>query len=190
MEAETTPRNDSLSRAGLYEFFSRVLLIELDVETIRVYQDEELRETLKSLGIIVPAEADDDTVEDLAIDYCKILIGPKDFCPPFQSVWESGHMQSYVVDSMDEYLQVVQPVSDQSIKDHAGLQMELMSLILRYEADHDGQSEGLAQSFYRNHIAWMDKLFRRAAGLADTDFYKTVFQSAAKFIALESEYFV
>ena len=124
-------------------------------------------------------------MEDLAIDYCRIFIGPKEFCPPCQSVWESGQFQGYVIESMNEFLDIVDPQSEVPIRDHAGIQFEMMAIVLRYESEHPNESLGLSESFFRNHIAWADRMLNRAAELAETDFYKSVLRMGAEFVAQE-----
>lgn len=181
--------NETLARAGIYELYSRVLLKELDRGALTKFNSEEWATALGDLRVTVP-DSDERTVEDLAIDYCRIFIGPKDFCPPYQSVWESGQLQSHVVDSMNDYLESVTPRTKMGIKDHAGLQYEMMALILQFEAADPDQSFGLSSSFFRNHIAWSEELLRRASSIAQTDFYRLLLGSVVQFIQLEKEIYL
>ena len=180
--------NESLGRAGLYELYARLLLREVDLEMLSLLHAPEWKNCLNELGINIPP-LDEDSVEMLAVDYCKIFIGPKDFCPPYQSVWEDGHLESDVVASMNEYLAVVSPVNNQNIKDHAGCQFEMISKILRYEAMSEGVTSTLPCAFFQDHIVWTERMFSLGVALAETEFYSDFLASAKVFIASEKSNF-
>lgn len=182
MNAETGC--ETIARAGLYELYARILLHEIDLNTLALFQTTDWMTCFSALQIEIPP-VNEESVEALAVDYCKVFIGPKDFCPPYQSVWETGHLQSDVIDSMNEYLQVVSPVTTESIKDHAGLQFEMMAQILRVEAGSDESLRQLPRAFFHDHIAWSERMFGLAASLAETDFYSGLLEAAQAFLASE-----
>jgi len=176
--------NEAFGRAGLYELYARLLLNEVDVEMLSLFHGPEWSICFRELGISIPPE-NAISIETLAVDYCNIFIGPKDFCPPYQSVWEAGHLQSEVVASMNDYLEVVSPVTTQNIKDHAGLQFEMMSQILRYESMPDAEPSTLSEAFFHEHIRWTERMFSLGTELAETEFYRGVLASAEVFIDSE-----
>ena len=47
----------------------------------------------------------------------------------------------------------------------------------------------LPVSFFRNHIAWTHRLFRKAINLSETTFYQQLLESMLQFIELETEFF-
>ena len=175
--------NEAFGRAGLYELYARLLLNEVDVEMLSLFHGPEWSICFRELGISIPPE-NAISIETLAVDYCNIFIGPKDFCPPYQSVWEAGHLQSDVVASMNDYLEVVSPVTTQNIKDHAGLQFEMMSQILRYESMPDAEPSTLSEAFFHEHIRWTERMFSLGTELAETEFYRGFLASAEVFIAV------
>ena len=176
--------NEAFGRAGLYELYARLLLNEVDVEMLSLFLGPEWSICFRELGISIPPE-NAISIETLAVDYCNIFIGPKDFCPPYQSVWEAGHLQSEVVASMNDYLEVVSPVTTQNIKDHAGLQFEMMSQILRYESMPDAEPSTLSEAFFHEHIRWTERMFSLGTELAETEFYRGFLASAEGFIDSE-----
>ena len=176
--------NEAFGRAGLYELYARLLLNEVDVEMLSLFHGPEWSICFRELGISIPPE-NAISIETLAVDYCNIFIGPKDFCPPYQSVWEAGHLQSEVVASMNDYLEVVSPVTTQNIKDHAGLQFEMMSQILRYESMTDAEPSTLSEAFFHEHIRWTERMFSLGTELAETEFYRGFLASAEVFIDSE-----
>ena len=175
---------ESTARAGLYELYARILLREIDLNTLTLFQTADWMNCFSALEIEIPP-VNEESVEALAVDYCKVFIGPKDFCPPYQSVWETGHLQSDVIDSMNEYLQVVSPVTSENIKDHAGLQFEMMAQILREEAVSDESLSQLPLAFFRDHIVWSERMFGLAASLADTNFYSGLLEAGQAFLTSE-----
>ena len=180
--------NEAVARAGLYELYARLLLNEVDLEMLSLFHRPEWGSCFRELGINIPP-GNAMSVETLAVDYCNIFIGPKDFCPPYQSVWEDGHLQSEVVASMNDYLEVVSPVTTQNIKDHAGLQLEMMSQILRYESRPDTAPSTLSVAFFHDHIGWTERMFSLGIELAKTEFYGDFLSSAEVFIASEKSRF-
>ena len=179
---------ETLARAGIYEMLSRVVLTEFDSQTLTLFQSVNWQTALERLAIQVPASTCDD-LERLAIDYCHIFVGPRDFCPPYQSVWETGEMQGLVVDSMKEFLQIVKPRTKLQIQDHAGMQLEMMAFIL--QNDHmNHECEGLAASFFERHISWIETMLQKASQCAETILYQSILEAGAEFISLEQALFL
>lgn len=190
-ESQSISRSESLelrNRAGCYELFSRFLIQEVDAATLDLLHTQRWARELAELSIRVP-ESTEQNREDLAVDYCRIFIGPKDFCPPYQSVWENGQFQGQVVTSMSEFLDVIQPLTSMSTKDHVGLQFEIMSQILRYQEKTAGESFGLPENFFRSHVAWAKKMLPKAINLAETDFYRDLLSCCRDFVDDECHHY-
>lgn len=171
------------SRVGLYEFYSKVFLREFSLEQLKLFHCEPWNSTFSELGISLPV-ATEDSVEDLAVDYCQIFIGPKEHVPPIQSVWQSGQLQSSISESMNSYLEFVTPTEETSIKDHFGVQLEIMSMILRASIENE-HLRIEAEQFLEQHLRWSIPMIHRAAEKAETKFYQSVLSSALKFIEME-----
>ena len=181
-------KRELAGRAGVYELFAHLLLNEVDSKILSLFHDEQWLRCWQDLEIEIPAVSEAG-IEMLAVDYCRIFIGPKDFCPPYQSVWEDGHMQSDVITSMNEYVEIVSSGASQNIKDHAGVQFKMMSQILQFEAASDEPPSTLAHAFFVDHIAWTEPMFSLASTLAETDFYSTVLESGKEFVTSEKSVF-
>lgn len=185
MARKTCELEPTLARAGVYGFFSGVLLREFNEYSLAELKSPRWRKALLEHGIDLPDTPE--LMEELAIDYCRIFIGPGKFCPPIQSVWTNGQFQGHVVDSMREFLDIVSVDHDCPVKDHAGLQMEVMAKILEFKSSHSNQSNGLAECFYRSHIGWTQSMLNRAAELAVTDLYRGLMTAAVDFIQQENK---
>ena len=177
------PANKSdhlLARAGLYEFYARLLERELDIETLSAFNADPLQSGFVTLDIEIP-NSNRETVEDLAIDFCHIFIGPRDFVPPYQSVWESGQFESAATDSMSEYLEIITPQTDYQFKDHAGLQLEMMSFILQRQ-HHIQDCNDLASVFFARHVDWIGDMLNAAARRSEMPFYQSVLTAGSEFL--------
>ena len=173
----------TLARAGVYEFLSHLLMHELDLNGLQGLNHSEIRDELAGLGIEVPT-ATQQHVEELEVDFCQIFIGPKEFAAPYQSVWQSGFLQGPAVKSMRAFLEIVTPISDHAMPDHAGFQLEVMALILRFENENP-DCRDLSLDFFQHHVSWTGSMFCRAQLLAQSRFYESLLMAAAQFIAGE-----
>lgn len=183
-----TPKDECQARSGLYGLFSRLLLAEPDEPLLALLREEPWHQQLERLGTGWERGEFPDS-EELAVEYCRIFIGPKNFCPPYQSVWVDGQMQSPVVDSMKEFLEYITPRSNTPVVDHAGLQFEMMALILESQAQEPESVTSLAELFFQNHVAWSARMLRRATELSSSRFYRSLLDSAREFVESEVEFY-
>jgi TorA maturation chaperone TorD len=178
-----------LSRAGIYELLARLILKELDEDTLKLFKSPGWKR-LFNLCDIHPPEPTEALVESLAIDYCRVFIGPNQHCPPYQSVWNSGQLASELMDSMSQFQDFIKPRSESSIKDHFGIQLEMMAFILVFQ-NQNPQERGsnLAKHFFNSHVQWGQRLMAAATKRSDCEFYQKTFNMAAKWIAHETQHF-
>ena len=180
------------NRAGIYEFLARIIVSEMDLGFLTLMQQVEFSGALANLAISAP-EATEPSIELLAIDYCRIFIGPTDQVPPFQSVWADQQLHGDCTTSMSEYLEItgISP-GDSMMNDHFGLQLMVLSRILlaSSQSEQPKEYEPLAAAFFIEHIRWAKPMLRAAAERAERDFYKSVCTAAAEFIAEEETLFI
>lgn len=110
-------------------------------------------------------------LEDLATVYCRLFIGPGDFLPLVQSVWETGQRAGASTASMQAYLdrlQLERPINAEAA-DHLG---HIFWLFARLLEGQPGGSEGLTvlQEFFDAHLRWPEDLLRRIEA-ADSGVY-------------------
>jgi len=188
---------ETTNRVGLYQFYSSIFLQEPDASTLELFQNPEWQSAFEELGVMSPL-ASPSVIDDLAVDFCQIFIGPQKAVPPIQSVWQSGQLQSNCIESMNRYLEFIQPATETSVKDHFGSQLEVMALILRAlmgqsaedsakptEQAEQTDLDSLAVSFFGDHIEWALPMIQSAAAKAETDFYNTVLNSCLEFVTQE-----
>lgn len=180
--------SDLEARAGVYELLSRLWLYEVDPTLLAELTDGSLEAGWTELG---GPMVEVDQLEELATEYCRLFVGPRDQVAPFQSVWETGQHGGDAVASMRECLELLsEPVAKlEEIPDHLGVQLLLMSVFLRCLAD-DPNSEDLrdlAEGFADSHLTWPTEMLKAAADRSQTPFYGFLIDATRKFLAGEQE---
>lgn len=178
--------------AGVYELLGRLWLEELDLGLLQALATDEMKAAVENLGGNVPDTVDEETVEQLAVDYCQLLIGPKDQISPLQSVWEKQLLQSEAASSMQNFVGYLPGFqANGSLLDHIGVQLQFMGELFERAAaakDHD-LVEKFAEDFFQKHLKWTAPFLAAVAEKADTDFYAGLSNLTANFLNLEpSEY--
>lgn len=180
--------NEIQQRAGLYQLFSSIFLREVDHSLLLLLKEPQWKTQLSSIGVDVPA-ATDEVIEELAVDFCRIFIGPKDHAPPIQSVWSEDQLQGTPVESMKYFMSIAPPKNRGPIEDHLGIQLEMMGLILVAQTEFPDDADSLAQAFFVRHIAWSTLMLQGAQAIAQTDFYRQIIRATGKFVDQERSEF-
>ena len=174
------------AQAGIGLLLARLWAREVDTVLINDLNREPLRSSLCDLPDEINAGSDcwwpttDDEVgiNELAIDYCRIMIGPRGHAAPYQSVWQAGsysgnsavHMQRW----FQQFPQMPVPVPD--MPDHVANPIQLLAWLLMLNQHADATTGDVVAKFYRQHLAWARPMLRRAERLAKTKFYRIVFR--------------
>ena len=183
IEAGLVSEESVAERKHIYRLLARFWICEVDRNLILELSQTPLKESFVAAGVMLPADADKATIEQLAIDYCQLFLGPKDHFPPCQSVWQTGQFQSEVVTSVRNFIEISnypeQYVPDGVMLDHLGVQLDVMGHLLDHidmsPDDTDGASQiwELIHSFYAAHLMWPSDLFDAVIKRAETDFYRS-----------------
>lgn len=179
------------ARSQVYRSLASLYQREVDDQQVQELQTEPLMSAWKSVGGVVPKVSD---VEDLAIDFCQIFLGPKNHLPPYQSVWESGQFCADASKSMREYIEITRYQADgveNGMFDHLAIQLDLMAHIL--EQIHDVASsdpafetlQSVPQRFLAEHLQWPKDLLRLMEKQAETAFYRSLARVTQDFLTSE-----
>lgn len=185
MMKDIRPADEALAASGVYALLSRIWLREIDVSFIEQLRDTPLGEAFRSAGGIVPPTED---IDELAAEYCRLFIGPKNHLPPFQSVWAQGTLQSEITNSVQTFADALRYQHDandgSAMSDHLGMQLGIMSHALRLlgEAPTDEARMELVDEFYRRHLTWPYKLFASAKERCELEFYTSMIEMTESFL--------
>lgn len=180
---------DYLYLASVYALLSRLWIEEVDMHQLEELNEADLKSSFEAMGGSIPP-ANEASIEALAVDYCQLLVGPKDHVSPVQSVHESGKFHGPAAISMKRYFETLPTFNTTaSIPDHIGVQLAFMTelFIQASGADHPEAYEDIASRFAIEHIAWSKKLFDQVESKAQTDFYRTLAGMSREFLNFESE---
>ena len=192
-----TPSEAIASRSGLYHLLSRLWIREVDEKLLRQLLSSPLCESFTEAGGILPTSQNvSESVEQLAIEYCRLFVGPTDHLPPYQSVWQEGQFQGSMIGSMENFCAALgydtSLLGGSIMKDHLGIQLDVMGHILDLVSQRTHEDEFqhsllvFAQTFYQTHLTWATKLFDAASQKTTTDFYRSVVLLTQHFLASET----
>ena len=80
---------ESAARSGLYRLLGRLWLREMDQDALRELGRPPLCDSFVNAGGVLPTNDDLEMIEQLAVDYCQLFVGPAGHLPPVQSVWQT-----------------------------------------------------------------------------------------------------
>ena len=183
-------REDLEGLAGFYRLLSRLWVAEIDPEWFEALSDGSLSEVAEDLGLQVEGSAEE-AIEQLATEYCRLMIGPQGHIPPHQSVWTEGQFQGHTAVSMQHYLEVVGEEVDSTMSDHLGVQLGVMGLVVDELADslQDNTKRNslteLARSFFGDHVEWIKQFLVRAGTSTGSKFYGRLITVTEEFLVAE-----
>ncbi|MBQ10131.1 MAG: hypothetical protein CMJ45_01095 [Planctomyces sp.] len=183
-------REDLEGLAGFYRLLSRLWVAEIDPEWFEALANGSLSEVAADLGLPVAGSAEE-VIEQLATEYCRLMIGPQDHVPPHQSVWTEGQFQGHTAVSMQRYLEVVGEKVDSTMSDHIGVQLGVMSLMvdelassLQDDTKRNSLKE-LVRSFFGEHVEWIQQFLVQAGKSTESEFYSRLIAVTGEFLAEE-----
>lgn len=180
------------SISDLYSLLARLWINEVDKDLLLSIQDSPLAETLQ-----IPNDFAADTVaiDQLAVEYCELFIGPREHLPPYQSVWQEGQLQSHITDSVRSFADAIgqRELPNDAMPDHLGVQLWIMSKItalLSTNTDSKNELPNVAAEFFARHLTWPARLLNAAQSKATSGFYQAITKLTADLLESEKEHWV
>jgi len=194
MATTTNQEASVLERAAVYELLARLWQCELTVDQLTELQQDNLRIAYEAAGGFVPRELTGEQLDQLAMDYCQLFIGPSGHLLPYQSVWSEGRFEGATTASLREYVEILEDAGNWSATsplDHLAIQLEMMGFILTAQAHLTDESArngnvAIAARFFHDHLAWAVPLCKAAQKRSQTEFYRTLTKLTEVFIEEES----
>ena len=171
--------------AAVYGLLAKLWVQELDAPTLRALAEPPLVDVWRSLGGQVPADQNQQTIDELAADYCQLLIGPSDPVSPVQSIWMEDRYEGSAATSMQQFFDLLpgyRPPAN--IRDHIGNQFDYLGELFARAANDDYPETytGLARNFMQKHLAWTSPFFAEVEARAETDFYRGLARVTRSFL--------
>ena len=190
MPASVLPRDENdRENAGVFALLSRMWAREMDRDSLVALARPPLATEWQALGGIVIQEIDENCLEELAVDYCQLLIGPQGHVSPVQLVWDQKRFSGDATGSMQKYLNLLNGfVPAIEMVDHVAVQLQFAGALTGLSAESGRPLlRGLVTAFARDHLDWTYEFFRRTENQARTGFYKGLSVVSRRFLFGETD---
>jgi TorA maturation chaperone TorD len=196
-------------RSNIYGFLARVYRKELTSEMLAQIKDPRFKEVLSDLGVQLGDEffsvPDNELIENLAIEYTRLFLGPGRHISPHESIhyerddgdwgklWGASTVE---VKKFVESLGLKYKESDTSIPDHISVELELMQKVIEKEKQAWSANGGkdvlhflkIEKMFMEDHIIkWISQFCDKVIAETEVSFYREMAELTKSFITLEME---
>jgi TorA maturation chaperone TorD len=156
--------------ANIVELVGRLWLREISLPTLEAMSSPEFQDPFVELGGFVPNQIDNETIEELAIQYCELLVGPRGHISPVQSVWSTNQFQSESAASMNRFFDLVPGYEPESnLSDHIGVQLDFLSVLLHQT---EKQANEVIALYVSQHLQWTDRFLNKVISRESSEFYQ------------------
>ncbi len=206
--AAGTAAETARERSGLYGFLAEVFRAEPSEDLLRKVRDGRFLETLTAagahLGEDFAAQPEAKLLEDLAVEYTRLFLGPGKHVRPYAATYLGGAGASlcgpttvWARDFMERSGFALAP-EHRDLPDHVSIELEFMARMAEREAqaieDTDpetaGQCRWIQKEFLDSHLGrWLPEFCGHAAEHAELTFYREMARLAGHFVESEAEYF-
>lgn len=181
-------------RSNVYGFLASVYRKELTAEVLAQIKDRKFKEVLSALGVQLGkefySEPEAELIENLAIEYTRLFLGPGKHISPHESIhnerddgdWGTHWGASTVeVKKFVESLGLKYKETDTSIPDHISVELELMQKVIDKEREtrsENSEKEALhylkiEKLFMDDHlIKWIPGFCDKIIAESDLSFYR------------------
>ena len=180
------PQHELKAISQVYELLARIWIREVDAELFDALRSPDLSGALNAFGLFAPSES----LEDLAAEYCRLFVGPRDQLPPIQSVWQRAQLQSEAAVSVGKFADMIGlAVPEGVIPDHLGFELGVMSKLVGLVAESEGSDKSAreaAELFYYRHLTWASPLLLATRQRAELPFYGAISDVTQQFLRQEN----
>jgi TorA maturation chaperone TorD len=199
-----TSAGTARERSGLYSFLAEVFRAEPSADLLRRIKDERFAGVLEAAGAHLGAElagpSEDALLEDLAVEYTRLFLGPGKHVRPFAATYLDGAGASlcgpttaWVRDFMERAGFELAP-GHRNLPDHVFVEMEFMARLTLREAEAveagdaaaASQSRRIQREFLETHLGrWLPQFCGHAAEHAELSFYRELARLTGHFLDSE-----
>lgn len=185
------------ARSHVYGLLAAIFRAVPDAALVKTVRDGHLERTLIELGIttkeeLLPKRADAQLIEDLAVEYTRLFVGPGPRISLYESVYDCSGNRSEAALWSEQTVQVKKFIEATGLSyaedfnelpDHVSAELELMGRFAAYEAtawrDENGREAAIiarAQArFFHEHLgAWVPKLCDAIIERTEMPFYRAI----------------
>ncbi len=196
-------------RSSLYGFLAAVYRQELNSELLQQMKDQRFRDVLSNLGVKLNngffQNAEEELLENLAVEYSRLFVGPGKHISPHESVHhkkegvQSGQLWGELtaeVKKIIEFSGLEYKSEFTGLPDHISVELEFMQHVVQREAqawEADDDKTALLclkneKKFVDEHLfCWIPDFCEKAIKSAELPFYKEMARLTRSFIEFEKQ---
>ncbi len=196
------------ARRDLYALAARLFATEVDAELYRQLTSESVEQLCQSAGLVfVEPElcelGAERAIEELAVEYCRLFIGPRPLCPPFASTTLGeallgGRSRRRIEEIMDVHGVVVAEEAKLASSDHVAVELSVLAhlydeLAAASEAPAgdtapSGELVAAVRTFLVGHVlTWMPQFLDEVERHAGRALYRSIAQLTQSLLQEERE---
>ena len=196
-------------RSSIYGFLAAVYRQELTSELLQQMKAQQFQEVLSSLGVQLNngffQDSEKELLENLAIEYTRLFVGPGKHIPPYESVHhkkegvQSGQLWGELtgeVKNIIEFSGLKYKSEYTGMPDHISVELEFMQQVVRREAQawgaDDDETARLCltneKKFIDEHLCgWIPEFCEKVIEAAEMPFYREMARLTLSFIEFEKQ---
>lgn len=202
MAPDTEPALDLAGRRDLYALSSRLLAAEIDAPLYRQLCSPAVEAPLAAhgLGLVEPelrALGEAQALEELAVEYCRLFIGPLPVCVPFESSQREdallgGRPRRKLEDFMTRHGFELEPQAAVASVDHVAVELGMLAHLYGTAADPEADAAtregalGAVHELLSDHLLpWGERFFSLLSDQSRWAVYRAVGALTSKLLADE-----
>jgi TorA maturation chaperone TorD len=197
---------ETRERSNLYAFLAAIYRSEVTAELLHQLREPRFRAALSAAGVTLDDEflnrSDDALLEDLAVEYTRLFVGPGKHIPPYASVHggkDGGDLYGRSTARLRDFIAgagIAYQSSYKGMADHICVELEFMAKLtaLRAAAESAGRAGeasrclALEGDFVEQFLApWVARFCRKVSAAAESPLYRQIAGLTAAFIASEQQ---
>lgn len=192
-------------RSNIYGLLSLIYRQEPTIEIVRELRKPEFIQTLVDWGVSLNkkfiTQSDEQTVQDLSVEYTRLFIGPGKHIPPYESVHrrEEGLLwgeSTVTVKKLIEFLGLNYRDDFSDIPDHISVEFEFMQKLTNREKEAREQNDKktvlrcleFEKKFTDEHLSqWISTFCDKVTKVSNNSFYGQMAKLTKKFIKFDKK---
>ena len=211
METTRKSMNETaMARSRVYGLLATVFRAEPTLDFLKELKGPALSEVFSDLGVdlgdSLQTRPDEEVLEELAVEYTRLFIGPGPFISPHESVFvgaeggrggdlwgeKTGEVKRFIEATGLDYASTYN-----GIPDHVSVELEFLQKLAEWEADkwvEDEHENGgyfylkIERRFIEEHLRkWVPELCEKVSAEAKLPFYREMAKLTKEFIKFDYE---
>lgn len=201
--------DNALQRSHIYNFLATIYHQEMSTDLLRQIKEPQFLEALAGMGVKLEDEIlnedEDQVIQNLAVEYTRLFLGPGKHVSPFESVhheradgdwgklWgaDTAAVKRFIETTGLEYQS-----GYEGLPDHIAVELEFMHKLTEREtrAWNEGDNEGaiyclkVEKKFIEEHLdRWVPLFCEKVTAEAELPFYREIAEITKAFLELERE---